>query len=599
MTGVGPLLVGTIAILGLAVVLFVEEPEPGPLTSSHAAIENSERLMGCAVCHTERGLTAGCLDCHTEIAGQLQENAGYHGYLAKQGSMECAVCHADHHGRAFDSLTFAWDDSGRDFKHAHVTFHLTAAHQDQACDACHKKQGTYLGLEQTCTACHENIHGEERFEECTQCHDQIEFVPAKRFDHTPHLSLAQGHRGVACDQCHGKDNFDVVLGTGCADCHEDPHQTPFGQDCATCHTSDAIPWNDAARSFGPTEHARSGFLLQNPHDGAACESCHRGDSYWKRFRKPARSAEACHVCHADPHQDQFGNRACTACHDSHQFAPSQITSKNHGGFALRGRHRQVACDQCHRADATLGATRFVGTSRVCATCHEDPHKNQFAGRTCDECHSETAFLPARYDLKNHRKFALTGAHQAVSCRTCHIEDKLLGARRFTGFDQACKSCHKTPHGGQFRRELTQGDCTTCHANDAAAFRMRPFDHRAAANYVLEGAHAKAACGRCHETTGGVTQYRNTPTRCADCHADVHRGQFKRGERAARCDACHAAGASFQIPKFDHKQTRFPLDEQHKDVSCDECHPSVRQRDGRAVVQYRPLGRHCGDCHDFK
>ena len=74
-----------------------------------------------------------------------------------------------------------------------------------------------------------------------------------------------------------------------------------------------------------------------------------------------------------------------------------------------------------------------------------------------------------------------------------------------------------------------------------------------------------------------------------------RGQFE----DARCDRCHSPAATFAIERFDHGRTRFPLDGTHAKVACAGCHPGARQPDGSVVVQYRPLGTKCGDCHDFK
>ena len=90
-------------------------------------------------------------------------------------------------------------------------------------------------------------------------------------------------------------------------------------------------------------------------------------------------------------------------------------------------------------------------------------------------------------------------------------------------------------------------------------------------------------------------YRGTERSCATCHGDRHRGQFG----AARCDTCHSGFHSWEIRRFDHARTRFPLDKTHARVSCDDCHPKVRQRDGRELVQYRPLGTNCKDCHEVE
>ena len=143
--------------------------------------------------------------------------------------------------------------------------------------------------------------------------------------------------------------------------------------------------------------------------------------------------------------------------------------------------------------------------------------------------------------------------------------------------------------------MKSGGCAACH--DADRFRIRPFDHAKRTSYPLEGKHASADCARCHRKAGSppVRKYRKVARTCATCHGDEHRGQFAQ----RRCDRCHSGFREWEIRKFDHGRTRFPLDRTHRRISCDDCHPKVRQRDGRKVVQYRPLGRKCKDCHEVE
>ncbi|MHC4932076.1 MAG: cytochrome c3 family protein, partial [Planctomycetota bacterium] len=189
---------------------------------------------------------------------------------------------------------------------------------------------------------------------------------------------------------------------------------------------------------------------------------------------------------------------------------------------------------------------------------------------------------------------LTGAHLAVSCRACHKPAAKGGPLRFVGTETRCKTCHTDPHGSQFAAEMSRGDCTSCHRADSSTFVIRPFDHEKLAGYALKGAHAGTACSSCH--SGGA--YRGTPTHCGSCHVDPHRGQLAR-KGVTRCESCHASSTAWSIPSFDHtRHTRFPLDKAHAKVTCAECHPSVRQPDGSAVVQYRPLGTECRSCHEF-
>jgi hypothetical protein len=84
--------------------------------------------------------------------------------------------------------------------------------------------------------------------------------------------------------------------------------------------------------------------------------------------------------------------------------------------------------------------------------------------------------------------------------------------------------------------------------------------------------------------------------CADCHADIHRGQFA-VEGRTDCSRCHASGPDFKRIVFDHERgARFALGEAHRDVACAACHPTEESSRGEKSVRYKPLPRECSDCH---
>jgi hypothetical protein len=343
------------------------------------------------------------------------------------------------------------------------------------------------------------------------------------------------------------------------------HRGQFkGKACLDCHEGDR--WRPARVDHGS-------FPLRLAHADLACAACHESGG----FRGTPRT---CAGCHEDPHKGQFGKASCDRCHDERAFKPSLFTVARHEGFALRGAHATVACDKCH-ADGT-----FRGAPRTCAGCHDDRHKGQFGKASCDQCHAEKSWLPSLYGIARHTTFALTGAHRAVACGSCHE------GGRFKDAPRSCAGCHEDPHGGQFARER---ECTTCHLADSSAFAIRPFDHAKRARYPLEGAHADARCERCHVERKGVRVFRGTSSACSACHTDVHRGQFK--DRT--CEQCHASREEWTAKGFDHAKTLFPLDKAHAAVACDRCHASVPQPDGSTAIQYRPLSTECQSCHAIR
>lgn len=571
-----PLWVGTLLMLCTAAVVVYRHPSPGALAAGHAALEG--KLESCTVCHAEGGLDAGCLACHDEIGKQLADGRGYHHTVCGnvsptgRGAPDCARCHPEHHGRSFDTMeAVAWPE--REFRHEHVEFTLHGAHDSLECDQCHTSRG-YLGLEQGCVSCHDDVHEGSLYTDCLRCHDQQKFSPTAGFDHGAHFPLAGAHADTSCKGCHVLDQgltYHKVRGKTCRECHENPHRTDWKRDCEACHRAEEPAWKGAAARFTADLHQTTGFPLGKPHDKVACEGCHTKDP---RFSD--RKQDDCAACHADVHAGQFGKRTCRDCHERTHFTPVAFS---HEIYPLEDAHAKVECKACH----TGKPQRFAKTPRACAACHDDPHAGQFKQAACDACHDTKAFQPPRYGLDCHLSFPLTGAHQAVACVSCHTGTP----RRFVGTPRSCRECHADPHGKQFGKK----DCTSCHRRDAATFRIRPYKHK---RYTLEGAHATADCKACH--TGKTQRFAGTPTRCDACHTDTHRGQLA----PRRCDSCHATGRDWRIRNFDHDRlTRFPLDKTHNTVACSACHPSAKQRDGASVVQFRPVGKRCGDCHAFK
>jgi len=664
-----PLVFGTIMIGLLAVYLTVRHPSPGPLAAPHADAIEGAGLATCKICHARAGLARGCLQCHVEIAAQMEADRGYHAFLLRGRETTCAGCHPDHLGGTFPLISArAWGQRDPNlFDHPHVPFLLSGAHRDLACDACHDRSvpfalpavasatrspdaqrpsgprpgqprhSTYLGLTQECATCHEDVHAGVLARSCQSCHSQETFRPAVLFKHDDYYKLEGAHVRVACADCHlvtPRDDaraslvadvnalrvvFDKVKGTACADCHQTPHRAPWSADCTACHLAADETWAMGARGIKAETHALTGFPLDEAHVTVTCEKCHpAGLPYDRRYPDPRaagyrRQPKTCEGCHEDPHRGQFQGRysGCADCHAGARFLPPQFDAARHAGaYPLRGPHAVVTCIRCHPADSSTGVRQFVSVSRQCDACHADPHGGQFAARhaQCTDCHEQDRFLPARYDTQEHAAlYSLTGAHAAVPCIRCHVLVQNTSIRRFVSTSRACKLCHADDHAGQFEREMAKGDCTACHRPDAATFRIRPYDHARQAGYPLTGAHQKADCVDCHrrqrpdpsgDSSRMARAYRGTPTACDACHRDAHRGQFQQNEKQD-CQRCHNSAESWTADRFDHKRdARFKLEGVHANLVCSACHPAVRQPDGQNVVQYRPLGTRCEDCHGF-
>ena len=568
-----PIIVGFILIFFVVRMLWVYSPMPGNLSSPHARVEGMSTAENCSSCHHEEGLAEGCLHCHEEIAAQLSDRVGYHHYMLQEDEeIECGRCHAEHLGEGFMLVNeISWGaQNSRVFRHPHVEYSLEGKHDSLSCGECHEKKleepfaledfasltrrQTFLGLAQECVECHEDIHADGLSDSCDSCHGQEEFRPTTEFDHNQHFTLDGGHERLECAGCHRIPHrrsppkpppfpFHEVRGTTCAECHESPHVARFSDQCEGCHPGPEPLWAAALTTMPRELHALTGFDLADPHTDVDCELCHFPElSFKERYPDPS--------------------------------APGYLRRED-----------------------------------TCQGCHQDAHGGQFTEKyeNCLDCHQRHSFTHTKFGQERHASvYPLSGAHKATSCIGCHLVDEASHVRQFIGTSTQCKVCHDNPHGAQFLQELSDGDCDACHNEATDTFSVHPFNHWKQTGYGLVGAHASTDCNSCHVETlrvGGddtafVRRYRETPTECASCHKDAHRGQFQEAGRT-NCSACHASTSHWEETDFNHNtQARFPLEGAHTRVACSGCHQGVELEDGSQVVQYKPLGRECRDCHEI-
>ena len=572
-----PVIVGSVGVFALIWVLAKYSPSPGSVSVAHAKALGGDSLSTCQTCHTDTGVSDGCLSCHNEISDQLHGQTGYHHFLAEQGHTDCTECHDEHSGESFHLVNEkAWGAQvARAFRHPHTEFDLHSAHESLACESCHiqhleeafslekfpavPRSRTFLGLVQECGACHDDVHAGGIETDCGSCHGQQDFHLSQKFDHSRHLPLLGGHEGLDCDSCHLFPNVDPVLasqspmaalpypfeetkGSGCFQCHESPHHTLDGEACDNCHPAADHLWSMARQCVTEVQLEATGFRLEGPHEGLACGKCHPTDvSFEKRYRDPE----------------------------------------------------------------TPGYRRHEDT---CSGCHEDVHGGQFNGRysRCIDCHSKEEFRPAKLTIADHTSaFPLIGAHASVACTECHQPDAFTGVRQFVDTKSDCRTCHQSPHAGQFADRIAKEDCVSCHSPRCDTFRIMEFDHGLQTGYFLNGAHASAACEHCHyevptpSPVGPIPtrRFAGTPKTCASCHVDPHRGQFKE-YGIGQCNQCHVSNSDWHRNDFDHDtDSRFPLVGAHVGLECSSCHLPIRLGDGSEIIQYKPMGTECRDCHE--
>lgn len=488
------------------------------------AIEGGHREVKCDACHAARyqvspatrrapqgakgrwtGLERSCTSCHEDIHRD-------------RFRVECTECHD----------LRAWAPAPR-FDHDRSEYPLTGRHATVKCEQCHapRPAGMKAGPSlldpalpalrfAECSACHKDPHQGRLGPRCAECHVTAGFFErpaAGRFDHTRTRYPLEGrHLAVRCAACHPRGTSRTTLAYAvCSDCHRPKHEPawatrPAATRCESCH--DVAGFKPSP--FGPDRHR----------------------------------AGRCTECHAEVHGTQPPGTAvladCVKCHGVEEWQRSAYPTADHAatGLPLEGRHATVACAACHglarrdlpalartAADGQAGIRFMVGKGE-CTSCHQDVHRARY-GSVCTPCHDARAWRPAAMSPAEHerRGFVLAGAHLAVPCADCHQGlggaggAALLGSPPGPSMElstkgRACAACHADPHGAQFAPR----QCEACHGDES--FRPAPgFDH-ARAGFVLDGAHARVACGQCHRApaAGQPVRYRGIPVKCEGCHA---------------------------------------------------------------------------------
>lgn len=312
-------------------------------------------------------------------------------------------------------------------------------------------------------------------------------------------------------------------------------------------------------------------------------------------------------------------KTCFECHSDHAGRdfhlirwPDGVNNFAHKltGYELEGKHKQLKCRDCHKADLIrenlsrfgdqVNVSRtFLGLHTGCLDCHPNQHRGQLSG-DCLRCHTNDGWKPAPGFDHQKTTYPLVGKHGTVACAKCHetIEKKdpaWSGSEsfvRYTGLSFAnCTPCHKDVHKGIFGTT-----CTECH--NAADWRDVPetkFDH-SKTRYPLLGLHAGLACAKCH-----APKEKKAPLaheRCTNCHFDAHFGQLvKRADKGA-CESCHNVDGF--IPSLftsaDHTDTRFALKGAHLAQPCVACHPIAWSPDGIAYRVFILEDTRCISCH---
>ncbi|MEQ8857456.1 MAG: hypothetical protein RIC56_02305 [Pseudomonadales bacterium] len=475
---------------------------PGPVIEGHADVEQE-----CSSCHapfsqaTQRGL---CLECHEDISADLAAKHGFHGTDGRLEETACRDCHTEHEGRDADIVGLVPEA----FDHTLTGFVLDGGHSTLSCADCHAADSPFRDAEPACRSCHEadDPHRGNLGDDCAACHAPSAWDDVG-FDHTAEtdFALLGGHDGLACEACHIGQVYEDTPAE-CANCHalDDVHHGERGSACGDCHSEER--WQETQFDHA----AETGFALHGSHADLTCAACHLDNMAL------AQPPQACAGCHSadDVHQGQRGDQ-CGDCHGERTWEV-EFDHLDRTGFALRGAHAALACNQCH-----LGSLSDE-LPTDCAQCHQadDPHAGDLTD--CAACHGVSEWRsPIRFD-HDFARFPLLGMHKLAVCEQCHF------TLEFQAAPDACDDCHGDDdvHDGSLGPA-----CDDCHV--PSGWALWEFDHDNQTDFPLTGAHTDLVCAACHEP--GDPDALDVAQACASCHQtdDVHNGQF-----GSRCERCH-------------------------------------------------------------
>lgn len=535
---------------------------PGPLMKGHDQLEGKD----CLKCHEAgKGIAdSNCLNCHKELKPFVEGKKGFHGLAAKNQS--CIQCHTDHKGRNFDSTVV----DTKKFDHLKLTgYSLEGKHSKIKCQECHKDKRVKKPNRPT----------------------EIRYL---------------GTTASTCKSCHGKDDIHFYKGDFAK------------KDCNACHG--IMTWKENIKFNHNTD---TKFKLVEKHSELKCNDCHLKDKKKKSFQYqwPQMAKQECLSCHENFHKTKlsakFSNGECSKCHTQTKWTLEKF---DHGvtGYKLLGKHAAANCIDCHKPVGiknpgkvkTTGTMKtlavkdlnFTGLGKQCLQCHDDIHmfgKKPSAKlgdlNQCSKCHDENSWKKTHnFDHNVQTNYRLDGKHLNLKCADCHLHKstKVNSTKKASESESSslslkaptyhweqlstktCETCHKTPHVGQFSKDLLNKKCTACHTTEDWFVQKSDsgFDHNKT-RFALDGSHKSAKCNDCHGSAGNKKfKFQSADLKfCIECHQNIHDQQFKSLGNTKNCLQCHSTEKFLPLKSFEHNQTDFKLKGEHEKLKCSECH----------------------------
>ena len=112
---------------------------------------------------------------------------------------------------------------------------------------------------------------------------------------------------------------------------------------------------------------------------------------------------------------------CRGCHPA-PVGTTATFDHSRTAFPLTGSHVTQECASCHTGG------NFAAADPACSSCHTAQYQSAtpdhaaagFPASQCVTCHNTTTFSGGTFD-HGATRFALTGAHAATACLSCHAD----------------------------------------------------------------------------------------------------------------------------------------------------------------------------------
>ena len=208
-----------------------------------------------------------------------------------------------------------------------------------------------------------------------------------------------------------------------------------------------------------------------------------------------------------------------------------------------------------------------------APAQQNPHGKLPDGLDCADCHTPESWRPdpatVKFDHDRQTRFPLDGRHEAVACRSCHLDLTFAGP---VLRDAECATCHADVHRGAYAQR-----CAECHTT-VSFTDMSVREIHARTTFPLTGAHLQVACQACH-VDSRLGTFTPLDPQCMTCHeADYTSAQaVSHANFPTDCLRCHVSLAWTANVRFDHPTVSggFRLLGAHMRIRCASCHgPSL-------------------------